>query len=151
MLQTSLLPFYPRHQIRFDAVKLNSNSTKEFRFRGAPAADMRFVFLIIGTSLRSDEINRSMSIMDVELLETKPQLRRICKATGRPSNTEYSSAWKVGGPDNHPVSLWHTNCLKLPLKPGAVYVLRISIRAGTEKEDVLLIPVLEGGGIAIES
>lgn len=96
-------------------------------------------------------IDRSESLIEVELLETSPRPKRLCKAAGRPSNTEYSSRWVVGGPADHPDSLWHTSCLKLELESEAEYVLRISIRPGADREPVKLVPTLDGGGLKIES
>lgn len=150
-LETSVSPFYPRHRIRFDAVQLNSDAENEFRFHGAPASRMDFIFSLAGTPRELDVISRSDSIIEVELLETAPQPRRICKATGRPSGTEYSSRWVVGGPSGHPDSLWHSSCLKFDVESDAEYLLRISIRPGADREAVKLVPTLEGGGIKIES
>ena len=139
---------YPRFQIRFPSLPLNTMSTRSFTFTGAPVSGMRLQLYVEGGDLQRAQLERA----DVEISAsiTDDNLRRpVCQASGSPRTSVSDSGWiLMSGSDT--AAFWHAACLHPELSPRHRYTLTVAVRPRrADLPPLRLVPTLEGGGIEL--
>jgi hypothetical protein len=126
-----------------------------FHFRGMPNEEMSLLlytqgkkFLYVSDEHPPDdghELTHLKTRIEVTLVDR--QGRTVCSGSGLPLNGDINgnpNGWILQGGD--PAAYYHTNCLRVALKPSQSYALTIKIpEVDPKAPHINLLPVLEGG------
>lgn len=147
--------------IRMQKIPFSRPGEYRFHFRGMPNEEMSLQLYAEG---KSDDDRSELTNLNthLEALLVDQQGHSVCHGIGivpiehdpcddckvlsdQEIEAKRQKEWVLtSGPDD--AAYWHENCLRMPLKPSAVYTLTIRIADVDPKTPrINLIPTLEGG------
>ncbi len=140
---------YPRYQITFSDIPLNTTSEHHFRFWGLPKEHMQLVFYAKDNRLdkRADRPPPDLTELTIESLLTDDKGYVACRVSGHPTTSNGEDGiWGIvsGGGAAYSVS----DCNFVQVHPYRTYDLAIRVtNVGPDFEAIVVTPKLRGGGL----
>lgn len=144
------------YEIRLRTIPFHEVGEYVFHFRGMPNEEMSLLlytqgkkFLYVGDAGHPPDDGYELTHLktSIEAVLVDRQGRTVCSGTGLPLHGDINgnpNGWILQGGD--PAAYYHTNCLRVALKPSESYTLTIRIRDVDPKAPKTnLSPVLQGG------
>ena len=140
---------YPRYVLTFPEIPLNESGERRFHFQGLPNEEMTLLLYVNGSSGSSEERSRLTKMpVSIEAVLTDSRGRQVCKAAGRPMDSNEDGVWVLrSGGD---AAYWHWQCRDVPIHSGESYGLLIRVvSAAQSNQKVVVTPMFSGGGLEL--
>jgi hypothetical protein len=139
---------YPRYVLKFPEVSLNESGERGFHFQGLPSEEVTLLLYVNGSSGSREERSRLTNLpVAIEAVLTDSHAKQVCKATGRPADSNEDGIWVLmSGAD---AAYWHWQCNRAPIRSSESYVLLIRIVCAAHQDQVVVTPILRGGGLEL--
>ncbi len=140
---------YPRYVLTFPDMPLHENGERRFHFQGLPNEEMTLLLYVKGSSGSEEERSRLTKLpTSIEAVLTDSHGREVCKATGRPADSNEDGIWVLmSGAD---AAYWHWRCNHVQIRSNESYNLVIrAFNAAQSDQRVVVTPILKGGGLEL--
>ena len=140
---------YPRYVLTFYDMPLYESGERRFHFRGVPNEEMTLLLYVKGSTGSMQERSRLTSLpISIEAVLTDGHGREVCKATGRPADSNEDGIWVLrSGRD---AIYWHWQCNHIQMYSDESYNLLIRVVSAAQPDvKVVVTPILKGGGLEL--
>ncbi len=140
---------YPRYVLTFPDMPLHENGERRFHFQGLPNEEMTLLLYVKGSSGSEEERSRLTKLpTSIEAVLTDSHGKEVCKATGRPADSNEDGIWVLmSGAD---AAYWHWQCNHVQIRSNESYNLVIrAVSAAQSDQRVVVTPILKGGGLEL--
>ena len=140
---------YPRYVLTFSEMPLYESGERRFHFQGLPSEEMTLLLYVKGSSGSEEERSRLTKLPAIiEAVLTDSRGKDVCKATGRPADSNEDGIWVLrSGAD---AAYWHWQCNHVQIRSDESYNLLIRVAStGQSDQRVVVTPILEGGGLEL--
>jgi hypothetical protein len=138
---------YPRYVLKLPEMSLNKSRERDFHFQGLPNEEMTLLLHVNGSSGSLEERSQLTKLpVTIEAVLTDSHGKQVCKATGRPADSNEDGIWVLmSGAD---AGYWHWQCNHVPIRSSESYDLLIRVDSAARQE-VVVTPILRGGGLEL--
>jgi len=136
------------YQLKMRPIPFSQAGEYVFHFRGIPDQEMSLQLYAEGkTDDNREELTHLETTLDALLVDQSGQT--VCQGSGMPRDGQNEHLWVVMS-SGLEAAFWHWNCVHLPLKPSAGYVLTLRIsNVDPETPKINLLPVLGCGQLEL--
>lgn len=140
---------YPRYVLTLPDMPVYESGEHRFHFQGLPNEEMGLLLYVKGSSGSDEERSRLTKLpVSIDAVLTDSQGKEVCKAIGRPADSDEDGIWVLRGGGN--AAYWHWQCNHVQIHRNQSYDLLIRVVSAEQiDQKVVVTPIFSGGGLEL--
>jgi hypothetical protein len=142
---------YPRYVLTLPDMPLYESGERRFHLQGLPNEEMTLLLYVKGSSGSGEERSRLTKLpVSIDAVLTDSHGKEVCKATGRPADSNEDGIWVLMSGGDAAYWLWRCNHVQTNSNESYNLLIRV-VGAAQSDQKVVVTPIFNGGGLELPS